>query len=309
MSASTTSSAAGKGAPSSPWQRVLDWSDLLKLRLASLVVLGALVGALLGMDEVQGYARAFEAAFWIACSAASGCALNQVIEQEVDARMERTKGRPLVTGRILVRDAVLASAILGAAATLGLLLRFNLLAAFLSLGSLFTYVAVYTPLKRVSALNTLVGAFPGAAPVAIGNAAMTGDIGSWSISLFLIVFAWQFPHFMAIAWIHREDYRRAGLAMVPVLEGGERAAGIQALGHSLILTPISVLPALWGDVGWVYAAGALTIGLVFTGFAARFALVQNEGRARALFQVSLVYLPALFVLILADRYFSGGPLL
>jgi heme o synthase len=290
------------------WSRVIDWTQMLKLRLASLVVLGAFVGALLGMNETHGFASAIEAAFWIACSAASGCALNQVIEQEIDSRMERTKDRPLLTGRISVRDAVLVSALLGAAATIGLALRFNLLSSFLSLGSLFTYVAVYTPLKKVSALNTFVGAFPGAAPVAIGYAAMTGDIGSWAISLFLIVFAWQFPHFMAIAWIHREDYRRAGLAMVPVLPGGERAAGIQALGHSLILTPISVLPALWGDVGLVYAIGALVIGVVFIVFAARFALVQNEARARALFYYSLVYLPALFALILADRLFDGVPL-
>lgn len=282
---------------------------MLKLRLASLVVLGAFVGALLGMNEVHGFLSAVEAAFWIACSAASGCALNQVIEQEIDSRMERTKDRPLLTGRISVRDAVLVSAILGAAATFGLAYRFNLLASFLSLGSLFTYVAVYTPLKRVSALNTLVGAFPGAAPVAIGVAAMTGTLGSWAISLFLIVFAWQFPHFMAIAWIHREDYRRAGLKMVPVLEGGERAAGIQALGHSLILTPISLLPVLWGDVDALYAFGALANGLIFCFFSARFAFVQNESRAKSLFYYSLIYLPVIFALILADRLFWGEPLL
>lgn len=290
------------------WQRMVDWAQLLKLRLASLVVLGAFVGALLGMHELRGFLDAIEAAFWIACSAASGCALNQVIEQEVDSRMVRTRQRPLLTGRIGVRDAVLAAAALGAAATFGLAIRFNLLSAFLSLGALFTYVAVYTPLKKVSALNTLVGAFPGAAPVAIGYAAMTGDLGSWAISLFLIVFAWQFPHFMAIAWIHREDYRNAGLLMLPVLEGGERAAGLQALGHSVVLIPISVLPALWGDVGAIYSIGALATSALFTVFAARFALVQDEPRARALFYVSLVYLPVLFVLIYLDRVLGGGVL-
>jgi protoheme IX farnesyltransferase len=297
--------AAGNGL----WPRLVDWSVLFKVRLASLVVLGAFVGALLGMHEARGFLHALEAAFWIACSAASGCALNQVIEQEVDSRMERTRHRPLLTGRISVRDAVLAAAVLGAAATFGLALRFNLLASFISLGSLFTYVAVYTPLKRVSALNTLVGAFPGAAPVAIGYAAMTGHLGSWAISLFLIVFAWQFPHFMAIAWIHREDYRRAGLAMVPVLEGGGRAAGLQAFGHCVVLIPVSVLPTLWGDVGAIYTVGALTISLGYTLFAARFAAVQDDPRARALFRVSLAYLPALFVLIFADRLLREGTLL
>ena len=292
----------------SAWMRAKDWAELFKLRLGSLVVLGAFVGALLGQSETRGILDAVEAAFWIACSAVSGCALNQVIEQSVDRRMERTKNRPLLTGRISVRDAVIASAILGAAATIGLALRFNLLSSFLSLASLFVYVAVYTPLKRVSALNTLVGAFPGAAPVAIGFAAMTGVIGSWAISLFLIVFAWQFPHFMAIAWIHREDYRRAGLAMVPVLEGGERAAGIQAMGHSVILIPISMLPTLWGDAGLIYLVGALAIGVIYTAFSVRFALIQNQARAKQLFWFSLVYLPALFLLIFADTFLGSGPL-
>ncbi|MFT7668086.1 MAG: protoheme IX farnesyltransferase [Planctomycetota bacterium] len=291
------------------WRVILDWVEMLKLRLASLVVLGAFVGALLGMNEVHGFLSAVEAAFWIACSAAAGCALNQVIEQEIDSRMERTRNRPLLTGRISVRDAVLVSAVLGAAATFGLALRFNLLASFMSLASLFTYVAVYTPLKKVSALNTLVGAFPGAAPIAIGYVAMTGEVGTWAISLFLIVFAWQFPHFMAIAWIHREDYRQAGLAMVPVLPGGEKAAGVQALGHSVILIPVSLLPALWGDVGVIYAVGTLTISLIYAFYSGRFAVIQDQSRAKALFCVSLGYLPALFALILVDRLAGSAPLL
>jgi len=290
------------------WPRLVDWAQLLKLRLASLVVLGAFVGALLGINETRGLWAAVEASFWIACSAASGCALNQVIEQEVDRRMERTRQRPLLTGRIEVRDAVLVAAMLGAAATFGLALRFNLLSAFLSLGALFTYVAVYTPLKKVSALNTLVGAFPGAAPVAIGHAAMTGHVGSWGISLFLIVFAWQFPHFLAIAWIHREDYRRAGLLMVPVLEGGEKAAGVQALGHCLVLVPVSLLPTLWGDTGTIYTVGAAATSLAFMVFAARFARVQDKPRARALFWVSLVYLPVVFAFIFVDRLWTDGSL-
>lgn len=296
-------------APGGAWQRAADWAVLFKLRLASLAVFGAFLGAWLGMGEERGLLDAIEASFWIACTAASGCALNQVIEQETDRRMERTKRRPLLTGRISVRDAVVASAVLGFAAVLGLAFRFNLLSSFLALSSLFLYVAVYTPLKRVSALNTLVGAFPGAAPVAIGFAAMTGNLWTWGISLFLIVFAWQFPHFMAIAWIHREDYRRAGMRMVPVLEGGERAAGIQAMAHSVVLIPISILPALLGDVGMIYLVGAVLIGIVYTAYSVRFALVQDERRARALFHYSLVYLPVLFTLIFVDRYLGEGPLL
>lgn len=290
--------------PAAPggWKRATEWAELFKLRLGSLVVLGAFVGALLGQNDMHGFVDAIEASFWIACSACAGCALNQVIEQPVDRLMERTKHRPLLTGSISVRDAVIAAAVLGAAATFGLAFRFNLLSSLLSLASLVTYVAIYTPLKRVSALNTLVGAFPGAAPVAIGFAAMTGVIGGWAVSLFLIIFAWQFPHFMAIAWTHREDYRRAGLVMVPVLEGGERAAGIQALGHSVVLIPVSLLPTLFGDAGMIYLVGALALSVIYAGFSLRFAIIQNEARARGLFVYSLVYLPALFVLIFADSY-------
>ncbi len=288
-------------------QRMGDWAVLFKLRLSSLVVLGALVGALLGQGETRGILDALEAAFWIACSATSGCILNQVIEQATDRRMERTKNRPLLTGRISVQDAVVTAAVMGAASTFFLAYRFNLLSSFLALGSLFTYVAIYTPLKKVSALNTLVGAFPGAAPMMIGYAAMTGWIDSWGTSLFLIVFAWQFPHFMAIAWIHREDYRRAGLAMVPVLDGGERAAGVQAMGHSVVLIPIAMLPTLWGDAGMVYLIGTLLISIIYTGFSVRFALVQDQARAKALFRFSLAYLPLLFALIYLDLHHGAGP--
>lgn len=290
--------------PTRIWLRVLDWAELFKLRLGSLVVLGALVGALLGQSETRTALHALEAAFWIACSACAGCALNQVMEQDADRLMDRTKHRPLLTGRITSRDAIVAAAVLGAAATFGLALRFNLLSSFFSLGSLFMYVAVYTPLKRISALNTLVGAFPGAAPIAIGYIAMTGVIGGWAISLFLIIFAWQFPHFMAIAWIYREEYRRAGIVMLPVLPGGEKAAGAQALGHSLVLLPVATLPTLWGDAGMIFLVGSLVNSVIFIGFSLRFALIQNHARARALFVFSLIYLPTVFVLIYADRVLS-----
>ncbi len=300
MSPDPGTPAAAPGAEG-PWARLRSWSELFKLRLASLAVFGAFLGAWLGVGPERGLLDALEASFWIACTAASGCALNQVIEQESDRRMERTRHRPLLTGRIAVRDAVLASAVLAVAAVIGLAVRFGLLSSFLALASLFLYVAVYTPLKRVSALNTLVGAFPGAAPVSIGYAAMTGSLWTWGVSLFLIVFAWQFPHFMAIAWLHREDYRRAGMQMVPTLEGGERAAGIQAMAHSVVLIPISILPALLGDVGLLYLTGAVLLGAVYTAYSVRFALVQDERRARALFRFSLVYLPVLFTLILVDR--------
>ena len=214
--------------------------------------------------------------------------------------MDRTKDRPLVAGRISVRNAILVAALLGVASTAGLWVRFNPLAAMLSLASLFAYVAVYTPLKRVSTLNTVVGALPGAAPPLIGYVAVSGALGNWAISLFAIVFAWQFPHFMSIAWMYRDQYKRAGMQMLPGVEGGESIAGRQALVYSLCLLPISMLPGVWGDAGPVYIAGALLFGMAYVIASFRFMSRQTRPRARQLLWTSLVYLPALLTLILCD---------
>jgi protoheme IX farnesyltransferase len=201
---------------------------------------------------------------------------------------------------VSVRDAILVGGALGALAVGGLAWRFNLLSAFLALGALFTYVAIYTPHKRVSTLNTLVGALPGAAPAAIGYAAMTGRIEGWGVALYALVFVWQFPHFMAIAWLYREDYARAGMQMVPSVPGGEPVAGRQALLHALVLLPVSLLPVVWTQAGVVYAVGALLLGLGYCAASAAFALRRTRTRARALLFTSLVYLPAILSLVLFD---------
>jgi protoheme IX farnesyltransferase len=281
--------------------RLADWAVLCKLRLASLVTFAAFVGALLASGPAGDLLRAAEAAFWITCSAAAGGVLNQVLEREADGLMERTRNRPLPTGRIAVRDAIIVALALTGAAVAGLALRFNLYSALLALGTLFGYVAIYTPLKRFSTLNTLVGSLPGAAPPLIGYVALAGGVDGWAWALFAIILAWQFPHFMAIAWIHREDYRRAGMRMLPTIEDGESAAGRQALAYSLVLLPVAMLPSLWGIAGNLYTCGAPVLGLGYCLASLAFAMRQTSGTARALLWASLTYLPLLFSLILFDQ--------
>ena len=284
----------------------LEWLALLRPKVALLVLLTALVGALLALGRGVDATPAFEAALYV--TLVTGCAsvLNQVLERESDARMHRTMRRPLVTGRVDVGAALVFAVALGAAGTAGLALRFNLLSAVLVLATLVAYVGVYTPLKRVSTLNTVVGAIPGAAPPLLGYAAIAGEVGPWALALFAVIFAWQFPHFMAIAWLYREDYARAGHRMLPAVPGSDGVAGRQSVLYALALLPISLLPALRGDAGPLYVTGALLLGALYLAFSVRFALREDRPRARGLLLVSLVYLPLLFVLVLVDPMVARG---
>ena len=278
------------------------WATLVRPRIAVLVVLSALIGALLaaGPGVASSFGVLLEAALWIGCVAAASSVFNQVLERETDRLMERTANRPLVTGRLRVRDAILFGTVLGAAGTLGLATRFNTLSALLALATLVAYALVYTPLKRVSTLNTVVGALPGAMPPLLGYVAIAGGVHGWGYYLFAVMFAWQFPHFLAIAWLYREDYRRAGMKMLPCLPGGSGMAGRQSVAYALALLPVSLLPAVRGEAGLVYAAGALSLGLVYLAASVAFALTESRGRARLLLFVSLGYLPILFAVVLID---------
>lgn len=282
-----------------------DFLALTKPRIVAFVGLAAAVGAALGaraggLAGAPALENVLEAAAWTALAAASANAFNQVLERDLDARMERTRGRPLPAGRLSLGAAVGFASALGVAAVVGLSLRHNLLAAFLALATLASYVLVYTPLKRVTTLNTLVGALPGAAPPLVGYAALAGEVGPWAWMLFATVFVWQFPHFLAIAYLFRRDYARAGMAMLPARAGCERMAGRQALHHALVLLPISLLPAARGEAGPVLCVGALIAGLVYAAAAARFALRVDERSARLLLRVSLVHLPLYLALVLLD---------
>jgi protoheme IX farnesyltransferase len=276
------------------------WSTLTKSRITAMVAFSAFIGALLAAGPDANLARLAEAALWIGCVAASSGIFNQVLERDTDRRMVRTMQRPLVTGRVRLRDAILIAAGLALVGTLGLAARFNVLAALLALATLLAYVLVYTPLKRLSTLNTVIGAVPGAMPPLLGYVALAGHVDTWGWYLFAVLFAWQFPHFLAIAWMYREDYARAGLKMLPSLPDARGIAGRQALLYSLMLVPVSLLPALRGDAGWVYASAALALGLAYVASSAWFALRETHSRARAVLFTSLVYVPALFSIVLMD---------
>ncbi len=285
---------------------VAAWLDLTKSRIATMVALSAFIGALLACAPRLDWSRAAFAALLVGMVAASSAIFNHVLERDTDRLMVRTRNRPLVTGQVRLRDALIGASVLCAAGTLGLALYFNLLSALLAVSTLVAYALVYTPFKRVSSLNTIVGAVPGAMPPLIAVTAVAGHASTWGLSLFALLFCWQFPHFMAIAWLYREDYARAGMKMLPAMAGNEGVAGRQALIYGLTLLPISLLPTLHGDAGLVYAVAALLFGALYVGAALRFSLREDRPRARALLLSSVLYLPLMYAAIFLDPIVRRG---
>lgn len=283
---------------------VAPWIALMKPRISVFVVLAAFTGALLAGGPTVDLGHALTAALLVGAVAASASIFNQVIERDLDRKMQRTRNRPLVTGRIGVRDAVLFAALLATVGTVGLATSFGVLSALLGLATLVGYALIYTPLKRYTSFNTVVGAIPGAMPPLIGYVAIAGAPGAWGWMLFAILFAWQFPHFMAIAWLYRDDYRRAGMKMLPALDGTRGIAGRQALVYCLLLLPVSLLPGVRGDAGWVFTLTTLTLGLIYLAASAAFAWREDVRSARAVVLVSLVYLPLVLTVALVDPVVS-----
>jgi protoheme IX farnesyltransferase len=227
-------------------------------------------------------------------------ALNQWLERDRDAGMRRTANRALPSGRIAPREALLFGGLLVAAGTGVLLVGSGFLASAVAFLTFVLYVFIYTPLKTRTTLNTSVGAIPGALPPLIGWAAATGRLGPEAWSLFLIVFLWQFPHFLAIAWIYREDYRRAGFQMLTAQDARGRRTGCQAFSYALVLVPAGILPGIIGLAGPIFSVGALLLGLVYLADAARFWLDSTDARARRLLYSSFLYLPAILILLLVN---------
>jgi len=288
---------AGDAAPST---LIADWAALLRPRIAGLVAFTAFIAAVLAAGPGGALSAAFEVTLWVTLSAGAGSVLNQVFEKDTDRLMPRTADRPLPAERISSRDAILFAAALGAASIVGLAARFNLLSALLAAGTVLLYIAVYTPLKRYSTFNTVPGAFAGAAPPVIAWAAVTGGLEGWGVWLAAILFVWQFPHFMAIAWMYRDEYRGAGLQMLAGVEGGGEIAGRHALQQAVVLLPLVLLPGVAGVAGPVFTFGALLAGALYAGFALRFARKQSMTTARGLLFASLVYIPFVYSLALFD---------
>ena len=280
--------------------RFAAYLSLTKPRLVLLVLVTVAVGFLLGARGSAHPATLTATLLGTALVAGGAGALNQWLERERDGRMRRTAGRALPSGRLTPSEAVLFGCLLGLLGTLILASSANLLAATVALATLVLYVFVYTPLKPRTTLNTVVGALPGALPPVIGWGAATGRLGVEAWALFLIVFLWQFPHFLAIAWIYRADYQRAGFRMLTGRDAKGTMTGCQAVSYALALLPVGLLPATVGLAGPLYFVGALVLGLLYLGAAAGFWLDVSDLRARRLLRMSFVYLPAILLLLLLN---------
>lgn len=275
--------------------------DLVKARLTFLVLLTTLVGFYLGSRGPIDFWLMFHALAGTALLACGAAALNQLWEREHDALMRRTADRPLPSGR-LQPDTVL---ILGGAASMAglvyLALAVNLLTSVLGAATLGSYVFIYTPLKRVTWLNTAVGAVPGALPPLMGWTAARGELAGEGWALFAILFFWQIPHFLAIAWLYRDEYETAGFVMLPSVDPDGSRTGRQAVSHTLGLLTVSLLPFLFRITGPIYLIGALILGVAFVYCAVQFSRELTRPRARQLFFLSIVYLPLMLGLMVFDK--------
>ncbi len=283
--------------------RLTAYVSLTKPRLVLLVLVTVAVGFLLGSHGNSSRSTFLSlAATLVGTSLVAGGAgaLNQWLERERDARMRRTSNRALPAGRLAPSEAAVFGGLLVFVGTSVLLTGSNLVAAEVAFVTFLLYVFVYTPLKTRTTLNTVIGAIPGALPPMIGWTAATGRLGVEAWALFLIVFLWQFPHFLAIAWIYRDDYERAGFRMLTVGDVRGTMTGCQAVSYALALVPAGLLPAIVGLAGPAYFAGALLLGLWYLCAAAQFWLEASDRRARRLLRTSFVYLPAILLLLLLN---------
>jgi len=277
------------------------YSDLFKARLTFLVLLTTLVGFYIGFRGAVDYLLMLVTLLGTALVASGASALNQLLEQEYDAKMRRTQNRPLPSGRMQPRAVLIVGAASAALGLVFLALAVNLLTCFIGAFSLASYLFVYTPLKRVTWLNTAIGAIPGALPPLMGWTAARGELTREGWALFAILAFWQLPHFLAIAWMYREEYAKAGFKMLPVIDPQGHRTGRQAVSHTLGLLPVSLAPFLFRLAGPAYLVGALILGLIFLWYAIQFSRHLTGARARQLFFVSILYLPLLLALMVFDK--------
>ena len=281
--------------------RAAEYLELTKPRLTSLVLLTTLVGFHAASRSPLDVRLLMHTLIGTALVVAGAAVLNQYLERDVDALMRRTAGRPIPSGRVAPEDALAFGVLLSIAGLLYLAAGVRLIAALLAALSLGAYLFAYTPMKRRTSLCTLVGGIPGALPPMIGWAAARGTLegGAWILGA--ILFLWQQPHFLAIAWLYREDYAAAGLPMLPVVDDGGRSTGRQAMLYALALVPVSLLPVMHGYAGSSYFAGALLLGCLFFACGAALAAARSHAAARRLFLASLAYLPALLLCLALNK--------
>jgi protoheme IX farnesyltransferase len=308
MSGVVTESAAAERAlegtwpisPAGVWARAAEFVEISKPRIAVMVLVAVTVGYGLGCEDNWRIEPWLHAMIGVALAATSASAFNQLLERRTDALMRRTANRALPTGRLAPRDVLWFGLATAAIAICDLALFTNLTTVLLTIASIALYSLAYTLLKPRSALCTAVGAVPGALPVLLGWTAAGASPTGAGLTLFAIMFLWQFPHFLAIAWKYREQYAAAGLRMLPA--GGSRVVGAMAATYALVLIPVSLLPCEQGLAGDVYGVTALVLGLWYAAAALRFAWRGTDASARRLLWVSLVYLPVLLGVLLTDHW-------
>jgi heme o synthase len=282
-------------------RRVADYWELAKPRIVLMVLITAYVGFYLGSTNVPNYLRLLEMLFGTALTAGGTLALNQYLERDSDALMDRTRRRPLPDGRIQPRDALWFGIIITLAGLVYLALAVNFVSALVTTFITLSYLILYTPMKPRSSLCMLVGAVPGALPPVIGWAAARGsvDLNAWV--LFAIMFLWQVPHTLAIARLYCEDYAKAGIQFLPVIEPDGGSTNRQVISHSAALLAVSLLPTLLGLAGGIYFAVAFLLGVGFLAYGVRLVLQSTRQRARQLLFASLIYLPVLLLVMALDR--------
>jgi len=278
-----------------------DYLILTKMRITVLVLVTTAAGFLLASGPDLDLALLGWTLLGTGLAASGAAALNQVIERDVDAKMRRTASRPIPSGRMTAAHG-LAVGVGLALAGVGLLAGLvNWLTALLALATVLLYVGVYTPLKRMTPLNTIVGAIPGAIPPVMGWTAVAGTMGLPAGVLFAILFLWQLPHFLAIAWIFRDDYRLGGFPMLPVVDPDGEATGRQVALYCAALVPVSLIPTFLGLTGPIYFFGALLLGLGFLASGLMMAMHRRGKEARHVLLASVTYLPLLLALLVVDR--------
>jgi len=278
--------------------------ELTKPRIASLVIVATAVGYILALPtsiDVNALAGLFSVILGTTLVAGSANAMNQLIEVRHDAKMVRTQNRPLVTNRLTPQEVLLSSTIACVLGVFILAIQCNLLAAAIAILTFSSYVFIYTPLKRTTTLCVIVGAIPGALPPVIGWAAASGSISLEAWLLFAIVFVWQLPHVAAIAWLHKEDYQRAGFAMLPVVDPSGLRTCLHLMTHSVTLLTVSFLPVVYELAGATYMIGAMVLGVAFLMVGIAFVWLRSAYIARLHLFASVTYLPSLFAVMVIDK--------
>ena len=278
-----------------------DYLELTKPRITLLILICTAVGYWFGCGASFHWTILAHTLLGTALLASGTSALNQWYEVDSDAKMRRTRRRPLPAGRIKRRNGLAFGLMLSAAGFADLWISTNRLAAALGLFTLLSYILLYTPLKQRSPVCTTVGAIPGAMPPLIGYAAAGHGIDVSAMALFLILFIWQFPHFDAIAWMYRDDYARGGIRMLPVIEPDGESTARRIVVCSLLMIPISIVPRLLGMTGSIYVLAAIAAGLVLLYFALRLGRERSVISARHVLLASVLYLPALLAVMVLDR--------